>query len=168
MHEAVVFPVSNFRLIENVIKMIVMEDLGAFIEGMVPRPSEPNAIAERLQQDHGIRVSSQVILDALASLEPASAVVSEDTAITVSPRKSSELGVFQWVNTIIGNFKTAVRGTYHHINVHKYLARYLAEAQYRLNRRFTEVTCCRILFLFWKKAEDKKIFSEVQPMSTQF
>ena len=37
---------------------------------------------------------------------------------------------------MISNLKTAIRGTYHHVNVHKYLARYLAEAQYRLNRRF--------------------------------
>jgi len=80
--------------------------------------------------------TAHLVTDALASLDAASAVVTEYTAITVSPRKSSELGVFQWVNTIIGNFKTAVRGTYHHINVHKYLARYLAEAQYRLNRRY--------------------------------
>ncbi len=80
--------------------------------------------------------TAHLVTDALASLEAASAVVAEYTAITVSPRQSSELGVFQWVNTIIGNFKTAMRGTYHHINVHKYRARYLAEAQYRLNRRF--------------------------------
>ncbi len=80
--------------------------------------------------------TAHLVTDALASLGAASAVVAEYTAITVSPRQSSELGVFQWVNTIIGNFKTAMRGTYHHFNVHKYRARYLGEAQYRLNRRF--------------------------------
>lgn len=32
--------------------------------------------------------------------------------------------------------RIAVRGTYHHFNFAKYRARYLAEAQYRLNRRF--------------------------------
>ncbi len=47
----------------------VMEDLGAFIEGMDPPPSEPSAIAERLQRDHGVCVSTRVILDVLASLE---------------------------------------------------------------------------------------------------
>jgi hypothetical protein len=80
--------------------------------------------------------TAHLVTDALASLASASTVVAEYTAITVSPRKSSELGVFQWLNTIIGNFKSAVRGTYHHINVHKYRARYLAEAQYRINRRY--------------------------------
>jgi hypothetical protein len=40
----------------------------------------------------------------------------------------------QW--SVIANLKTAMRGTYHHFNFAKYRARYLAEAQYRLNRRF--------------------------------
>ena len=39
-------------------------------------------------------------------------------------------------NTIISNLKTAIRGTYHHFDFRKYRHRYLAEAQYRLNRRF--------------------------------
>ena len=43
---------------------------------------------------------------------------------------------FRWVNTFIANAKTAMRGTYHHVDVAKYRHRYLAEAQYRVNRRF--------------------------------
>ena len=44
--------------------------------------------------------------------------------------------VFDWVNTFIANLKTAIGGTYHHFDYKKYGARYLAEAQYRVNRRF--------------------------------
>jgi len=44
--------------------------------------------------------------------------------------------VFRWATTLIGNLKTAFRGTYHPIDVHKYRARYLAEAPYRFNHRF--------------------------------
>lgn len=44
-------------------------------------------------------------------------------------------GCFQWVNTIIGNLKTALLGTYHHVS-QKYLSRYLAEFEYRFNRRY--------------------------------
>jgi hypothetical protein len=40
------------------------------------------------------------------------------------------------VNTILGNLKTAIGGTYHAFNFHKYADRYLGEAQYRFNRRF--------------------------------
>ena len=43
---------------------------------------------------------------------------------------------FTWVNTILGNLKTAMSGTYHAFKFAKYAHRYLAEAQYRFNRRF--------------------------------
>lgn len=42
---------------------------------------------------------------------------------------------FTWINTLIGNVKNAIKGTYHAINP-KHLPRYLAEFCYRLNRRF--------------------------------
>lgn len=42
---------------------------------------------------------------------------------------------FTWVNTMIGNVKKAINGTYHAINP-KHLPRYLAEFCYRHNRRF--------------------------------
>ena len=47
----------------------LMEDLTGLIEGLEPRPSEPAAIEERLLQEHGIRVSRQVTLDALATVQ---------------------------------------------------------------------------------------------------
>jgi hypothetical protein len=42
---------------------------------------------------------------------------------------------FIWVNTMIGNAKNSIVGTYHGIK-HKDLPRYLAEFSYRFNRRF--------------------------------
>lgn len=43
---------------------------------------------------------------------------------------------FRAVNTILGNLKTAISGTYHAFDFAKYSDRYLAELQYRFNRRF--------------------------------
>lgn len=43
---------------------------------------------------------------------------------------------FKWINTILGNLKTATGGTYHAFDFDKYGFLYLAEAQYRFNRRF--------------------------------
>jgi hypothetical protein len=43
---------------------------------------------------------------------------------------------FSWVNTVLSNLKTAISGTYHAFKFKKYSHRYLAEAQYRFNRRF--------------------------------
>ena len=48
---------------------------------------------------------------------------------------SLEMADFTWVNTIVGNVKNALRGTYHRASV-KYLPRYRAEFVYRFNRRF--------------------------------
>lgn len=49
-------------------------------------------------------------------------------------RASVEEPKFYWVNTILGNLKSALRGIYHAIRP-KYAQRYLAEFQYRFNRR---------------------------------
>lgn len=45
--------------------------------------------------------------------------------------------LFPWVHVIIGNLKRFLLGTHHHID-RKYLASYVAEFSYRLNRRFHE------------------------------
>ncbi|MDE2174027.1 MAG: IS1595 family transposase [Betaproteobacteria bacterium] len=42
---------------------------------------------------------------------------------------------FSWLNTILGNVKNALHGTYHALRP-KYLQRYLSEFCYRFNRRF--------------------------------
>ncbi|MBI5556243.1 MAG: transposase, partial [Deltaproteobacteria bacterium] len=41
----------------------------------------------------------------------------------------------KWVNTMLGNVKNAIRGSYHAIS-EKHIPRYLAEFCYRFNRRF--------------------------------
>lgn len=51
-------------------------------------------------------------------------------------RKSTDMECFTWVNTILGNLKTAIAGTYHAFDFVKYGHRYLGEYQYRFNRRF--------------------------------
>jgi transposase-like protein len=84
--------------------------------------------------------SAHLVTDALSSLAAAKAAVANYGAIVVSPRRSSDLEAFRWVNTVISNVKTAIRGTYHHFNFAKYRARYLAEAQYRINHRFNLAT----------------------------
>jgi transposase-like protein len=53
-----------------------------------------------------------------------------------SGKRSTDLRCFQWVNTILGNLKTAMSGTYHAFKFDKYAHRYLGEVQYRFNRRF--------------------------------
>ena len=52
-----------------------------------------------------------------------------------SGRQEVEHPEFRWVNTILGNIKSALHGTYHAVRP-KYVQRYLAEFEYRFNRRF--------------------------------
>lgn len=42
----------------------------------------------------------------------------------------------RWVNTVLGNVKRALDGTYHAFRFAKYAERYLGEAAWRFNRRF--------------------------------
>lgn len=52
----------------------------------------------------------------------------------------ARLPQFAAVNTLLGNLKTGIAGTYHAFDFTKYAHRYLAEFQYRFNRRFDMAT----------------------------
>jgi hypothetical protein len=56
--------------------------------------------------------------------------------VTEGGRAACEVRGAKWVNTLLGNVKRAISGRYHAIKQGKYARRYLAEAQYRFNRRF--------------------------------
>ena len=78
---------------------------------------------------------SIVITDGLACFN---AVVDagclHDKIVCGGGRASVEEPEFYWVNTILGNLKSALRSTYHAIRP-RYAQRYLSEFQYRFNRR---------------------------------
>jgi ribosomal protein L37AE/L43A len=63
-------------------------------------------------------------------------IIGADHEPTVTGKASTKLAQFKTVNTLLGNLKTALQGTYHAFDFTKYAHRYLAEAQYRFNRRF--------------------------------
>ena len=59
-----------------------------------------------------------------------------DRPVTGGGKASVKLPQFNAVNTLLGNLKTALTGTYHAVKFAKYAHRYLAEVQYRFNRRY--------------------------------
>jgi len=84
------------------------------------------------------------------SLDPDCAVVSDglqcftsvtdagcthQVVTTGSGPKAARTPAFKWVNTALGNIKAAITGTYRAINS-KHVPRYLAEFEYRFNRRY--------------------------------
>jgi transposase-like protein len=58
-----------------------------------------------------------------------------ESIILYDDEQGPERKEFRWVNTVIGNVKNSIRGTYHAVSS-KHLPRYFAEFCYRFNRRF--------------------------------
>lgn len=56
--------------------------------------------------------------------------------VTEGRRAACEARGARWVNVVLSNVKRAISGRYHAFKQAKYARRYLAEAQYRFNRRF--------------------------------
>jgi hypothetical protein len=55
--------------------------------------------------------------------------------ITGTGRQAARWAPFTWVNTTLGNIKTALAGTYHHVSA-KHAQRYLMSFAWRFNRRY--------------------------------
>ena len=55
--------------------------------------------------------------------------------VTGSGKRAASWTPFRWVNTTLGNIKTAIAGTYHHVSP-KHAQSYLTSFAYRFNRRF--------------------------------
>ena len=94
--------------------------------------------------------SHAISIFAKRSLDPSCAVVSDGLAcfgavtkagcaheviITGSGVAAARTPGFKWVNTALGNIKAAIVGTYRAID-QKHVPRYLAEFEYRFNRRY--------------------------------
>jgi len=60
---------------------------------------------------------------------------SHTAIVTGSGRKAAKTPAFKWVNTALGNIKAAIVGTYRAVG-EKHVPRYLAEFEYRFNRRY--------------------------------
>ena len=85
--------------------------------------------------------SASVVSDGLWCFRGVTLIGAEHQAlVTGGGKASAELPQFKAVNTVLSNLKTALSGTYHAFKFAKYAHRYLAEVQYRFNRRFNLAT----------------------------
>lgn len=79
----------------------------------------------------------RVVSDGLGCFRVASSLgAAHEREITGGGKASVLNEKFRAVNTLIGNLKTALSGTYHAIKFPKYASRYLGEVQFRFNRRY--------------------------------
>lgn len=78
----------------------------------------------------------QVVSDGLSCFTAVTkAGCAHEVIVTGSGAASAASPTFKWVNTALGNIKAAITGTYRSISS-KHVPRYLAEFEYRFNRRY--------------------------------
>jgi transposase-like protein len=77
-----------------------------------------------------------VVSDGLACFSVTAKAGVHERIVVSAGDPSAAYARFNAVSTTQSNLKTAIAGTYHSINFAKYAHRYLAEFQYRFNRRF--------------------------------
>lgn len=94
-----------------------------------------NAIA--LWAQKSLCASANVVSDGLRCFRSVTeAGATHERTVTGGGAACVKLEQFRAVNTLLGNLKTTFSGTYHAFDFSKYAHRYLAEFQYRFNRRF--------------------------------
>lgn len=81
--------------------------------------------------------TARVVSDGLACFRAVTRAGCTHEAVNVSKASDhgEKLACFRWVNTALGNLKTAIAGTLKSVRP-RYVFRYFAEFQYRYNRRF--------------------------------
>jgi transposase-like protein len=97
-----------------------------------------------------VKAFSKLAIEKLASTALSAVVVSDGLAcfaavieagcthsaiVTGSGAQAAKTPAFKWVNTALGNIKAALVGTYRAVR-EKHVPRYLAEFEYRFNRRY--------------------------------
>jgi transposase-like protein len=99
------------------------------VEGF--RKKEIEKIAKR-----DLAAGATVVSDGLSCWPAvAKAGCSHVPIVTGSGKRAAGWAPFKWVNTCLGNIKTAVAGTYHHVSP-KHAQSYLTSFAYRFNRRY--------------------------------
>ena len=79
---------------------------------------------------------SNVVSDGLSCWTAVTAAkCSHFPMVTGSGPQAATWAPFEWINTTLGNIKTALAGTYHHVSP-KQAQRYLASYAWRFNRRY--------------------------------
>jgi transposase-like protein len=90
---------------------------------------------ERVARTH-LAPSARVVSDGLSCFRAVTRAGCRHEPIVAArePEQPEKIPAFRWVNTVLGNLKTAITGTFHSIR-RPYVPRYLAEFQWRFNRR---------------------------------
>lgn len=99
----------------------------------VVKSHDSNAI-EAMARQH-LEPTARIVSDGLGCFRAVTRVgCTHEPVIAAKTGWSEKIPAFRWVNTVLGNVKTAMVGTMKHV-AKRYVQRYFAEFQYRFNRR---------------------------------
>ncbi|MFZ2991234.1 MAG: IS1595 family transposase [Ideonella sp.] len=102
---------------------------------MTPLPGFTlNAVADWARAH--LRPGSNVLSDGLNCFAGVIDAGCAHSFIVVGKRKPRGLPAFLWVNTVLGNLKTAISGAHKAFKFRKYATQYLGAFSYRFNHRF--------------------------------
>ena len=135
---------------------------------LAPLPFTTDAVAAWAAKS--LATSATVVSDGLWCFRAVKLIGAEHApTVTGGGAASTKLPQFKAGNTLLGNLKTALAGTYHAFDFAKYAHRYLAEVQYRFNRRFNLAS----ILALWRPISarcarpaamrDQKRVSQVEP-----
>lgn len=100
----------------------------------------PSVAAESMGawSDRALGDTAKVVSDGLPAIRKAmmNSRLDHTAIVTGSGKAAAQHPAFRWVNTVIGNAKRAISGTYHAFGFAKYARSYLAEFAFRFNHRF--------------------------------
>ena len=100
-----------------------------------PRPFPKEAVSDFAMQSFALPLT--LVSDGLNCFTVVAELgAAHERSVTGGGAASVKLPQFRAVNTLLSNLKTALAGTYHAFDFAKYAHRYLAEFQWRFNRRF--------------------------------
>ena len=90
---------------------------------------------------------SIVYSDGLACFSAVTKAGCTHESTVVAGRKPKDVPELQWINTVLGNLKTSLSGSYHSFGFKKYAEQYLGAFAYRFNRRFDLKTLAKRLLV---------------------
>lgn len=101
----------------------------------IPVETHSQAEIARIAKAH-FEPGSTIVSDGLSCFPAVvtAGCIHEQRVVSRAAVPAMKMPAFRWVNTVLGNLKTAIAGTFKSIR-RPYAARYLAEFQYRFNRR---------------------------------
>ncbi|PHU99446.1 IS1595 family transposase, partial [Iodobacter sp. BJB302] len=123
------------------------ENKTAFVAAVEMRNGQPNRVrfdpvdgfsfaALMPWASSALRAGSVITSDGLSGFRVVQQLGFQHRVVIAPKGKAgTEIDAFKWLNVLIGNLKTTLSGTHHAFKFSKYAARYLAEVQYRFNRR---------------------------------